>query len=79
MIPISLDALPLAYVAICAGVIALAWIAGAVNSRRRLRRNLTSIVQCAICGTSFEKPKDAEFPKCPCCGHANEARPARYF
>jgi hypothetical protein len=79
MIPVSLETLPLAYVAICAGIIALAWGISAIRARKVRRAELSDLIQCAACGTLYPDPKSGELPPCPCCQHRNERAPVRMF
>lgn len=79
MIPTSLDSLPLAYVAICTGIIGLFWVLGALRSRKVRRRELSDVIQCASCGSVYRSAESEETPACPCCQHRNERVPARMF
>lgn len=79
MIPLSLETLPLAYVAICSGLIALAWGIGAIRSRKIRKSELSDLIQCAACGSLYRSPDSEELPACPCCGHRNERAPVRVF
>lgn len=78
MIPISLEFLPVAYVAIGLGIITTIWLLGALRKGLRSKKSPPAI-RCAACGTVFEPVPVDDLPRCPTCGHPNERSPAKFF